>query len=150
MTEEVRQRCLEPFFTTKGEHGTGLGLSTVFGIVRRHDGSLDIDTKPGRGTIFHLVFHTATKPATASPPGDPRLALSLNLLVVDDEKASRDLVVKYLHKDGHTVVTATGADEALQKLRDTKFNLIVTDYRMPGKNGFELAREVRERFPAFL
>lgn len=147
MTEEVRQRCLEPFFTTKGEHGTGLGLSTVFGIVRRHDGSLDIDTKPGRGTIFRLVFHTATKSAAASPPGDPLPASSLRLLVVDDEKASRDLVVKYLNKDGHNVVTATGADEALQKLRDTKFNLIVTDYRMPGKNGFEFAKEVRATLP---
>src|SRR4029079_3683683 len=64
MTEEVRQRCLEPFFTTKGEQGTGLGLATVFGIIRRHDGMLDIRTKFGSGTTFEIKFPAAV----ATPP----------------------------------------------------------------------------------
>ena len=144
MTEEVRQHCLEPFFTTKGDHGTGLGLSTVFGIVRRHDGLLDIKTKLGEGTTFHLVFPSVIKTDTPQLAADAPLAKKLNVLVVDDEKASRDLVVRYLKKDGHEVTTAKDAEEALIKLSENEFGLIVTDYRMPGKSGLELAREAQQ------
>jgi CheY-like chemotaxis protein len=144
MTEEVRQRCLEPFFTTKGEHGTGLGLSTVFGIVRRHEGTLDVKTKLGEGTTFQLVFPSAARAAVPTPESEVSFGSSLKVLVVDDEKAARDLVVKYLHKDSHEVVTAASADDALQKMPKHEFDLIITDYRMPGRNGLELAKQLRE------
>jgi CheY-like chemotaxis protein len=141
MTEEVRQRCLEPFFTTKGEQGTGLGLATVFGIIRRHEGMLEIKTKLGEGTTFELKFPAAVAapPAEVLPADDRN---PLKILVVDDEKVTRELVVKYLERDSHCVVTASTAEEALLKVDETEFDLILTDLQMPGKSGLEFAKEM--------
>ena len=143
MTEEVRQRCLEPFFTTKGEQGTGLGLATVFGIIRRHDGMLDIQTKFGSGTTFEVKFPAAV----ATPPVEEPVADDgnpLQILVVDDEKVTRELVVKYLERDSHRVVTASTAEEALSKVHEAEFDLILTDLQMPGKSGIEFAKEMHD------
>jgi len=143
MTEEVRQRCLEPFFTTKGEQGTGLGLATVFGIIRRHDGMLDIRTKFGSGTTFEIKFPAAV----ATPPVQEPVADEgnpLQILVVDDEKVTRELVTKYLERDSHRVVTASTAEEALSKVHEAEFDLILTDLQMPGKSGIEFAKEMHD------
>jgi signal transduction histidine kinase len=144
MTEEVRQRCLEPFFTTKGEQGTGLGLATVFGIIRRHDGTLEIATKIGAGTTFELKFPSVGAAAKAGPEGEREKVNPLKVLVVDDEKVTRELVVKYLERDSHHVVVASNADEALGKIREDQFDLVLTDLQMPGKSGLDFAREVQQ------
>jgi CheY-like chemotaxis protein/anti-sigma regulatory factor (Ser/Thr protein kinase) len=143
MTDEVRHRCLEPFFTTKGEQGTGLGLATVFGIIRRHDGMLDIRTKLGAGTTFEIKFPSVVAtPALEERAPDERNALQI--LVVDDEKVTRELVVKYLERDAHRVVTAATAEEALGKVHENEFDLILTDLQMPGKSGIEFAKEMHD------
>ncbi|MEO5738438.1 MAG: HAMP domain-containing sensor histidine kinase, partial [Variovorax sp.] len=104
MTEEVRQRCLEPFFSTKGEHGTGLGLSMVFGIVQRHSGSLDLRSEPGKGTTFSIKL-----PLMDAIVGDtavietPKAQRSLRMLVVNDEAPVRDTLSAVLMIDGHDV-----------------------------------------------
>jgi signal transduction histidine kinase len=143
MTEEVRQRCLEPFFSTKGEKGTGLGLAMSFGIIRRHEGTLDIDTTPGGGTTFRLelpCYHP-----TSLESSEVRLTLSrtLRVLVVDDEPNPRDIVTQYLLSDGHRVTTATNGGEAIQRVMAEPFDLVITDHGMPGMNGLELAQAVR-------
>ncbi len=148
MTEEVRLRCLEPFFTTKQEHGTGLGLSMAFGIIRRHSGTLDIKSAPGCGTTFRITLpwyhHT-------SPERDEVLHIvehKLRVLVVDDEPAARDVVTKYLKSDGHHVVTASDGGEAVQRVMNEHFDLVITDHGMPGMSGIKVAEAVRRIDPA--
>jgi CheY-like chemotaxis protein/anti-sigma regulatory factor (Ser/Thr protein kinase) len=148
MTEEVRQRCLEPFFSTKGEQGTGLGLAMAFGIVRRHEGTLEIETAPGQGTTFRL-----TLPCHHSLPGEQeeaRLTLdrSLRILVVDDEPSTLEVVSGYLRGDGHRVLTAADGGEAMQRFMSDDFDLVITDHGMPGMNGLQLADAVHRVNPA--
>jgi signal transduction histidine kinase len=148
MSEEVRQRCLEPFFSTKGEGGTGLGLAVAFGIIRRHEGTLDIESAPGRGTTFRITLpchHSA-----AEEPSEARLTLdrTLRVLVVDDEPNARDVVTQYLRGDGHRVHTAADGGEAMQRIMSDEFDLVITDHGMPGMNGLQLANAVRHFDPA--
>ncbi len=143
MTEEVRSRCHEPFFSTKGEKGTGLGLSMVFGIVKRHEGRVEIESAPGEGTAFRIRL-----PAQIATPGIAvdeieRMERSLSVLVVDDEPIARDVLARYLTTDGHRVVTAINAQEAIDCVEAGNFDLLITDHAMPGMNGLQLALHVR-------
>lgn len=147
MTEEVRRHCLEPFFTTKGDRGSGLGLGMVYGIVRRHDGTLSITSAPGRGTTMTLGFPAAQveAPAAAAPPPSAAAAPApLRILVVDDKAPARRLLLAMLGADGHTVEAVAGGAEALARLEATDFDIILTDRSMPEMSGDELARIVKE------
>lgn len=145
MTDEVRHRCLEPFFSTKGDKGTGLGLSMVFGIIKRHEGSVEIESILGHGTTFRLRLPGLTTGSGAAEDETEKLDRSLRVLVVDDEPVTRGVLKGYLTSDGHTVVTAVSAGEALQHLDGTEFDLLITDHAMPGMNGVQLAAALRER-----
>ena len=144
MTEEVRQRCLEPFFSTKGEKGTGLGLSMVFGIVKRHEGSVEIDSEVGRGTVFRVRLPAQIAAPDLVADDDFKFARSLSVLVVDDEPIARDVIARYLITDGHRVVTAINGQEALELVAIQTFDLLITDHSMPGMNGIQLAAAVRQ------
>jgi PAS domain S-box-containing protein len=148
MPEEIRRRCLEPFFSTKGEHGTGLGLAMVYGIVQRHDGEIEIDSAPGEGTTFRLQFPVQT-PGAAAPERAPSAAVlrSLRVLVVDDEPSVRELLSEYLRVDGHAVTTATNGRKGLEAFRDGTFDLVLTDRAMPEMNGDRLALAIKQLAP---
>src|SRR4029077_12847093 len=105
MSESVRQRCLEPFFSTKGELGTGLGLSMVYGIVERHRGKLEIESTLGKGTTFIIRLPLAQAAATPEVAGEIALRPDsrLNVLIVDDEARSREVLSTYLRCDLHSV-----------------------------------------------
>jgi CheY-like chemotaxis protein len=142
MTDEVRGRCLEPFFTTKGDEGTGLGLPMVYGILQRHGGDIVIESTPGGGTTFRFrlpIVHTSVvDEAEVLVPNGPELR-KLRVLVVDDEPKIRDLVGEFLKADQHHVETAADGREGLEKLRTGRFDLIVTDRSMPRMSGDQLA-----------
>ena len=144
MTEEVRARCLEPFFSTKGEKGTGLGLSMVFGIIKRHEGSVEIDSELGKGTTFRIRLPAFASVADADALESPKTERSLRVLVVDDEPVSRMVLESYLIKDGHRVVTAANASEAISCGETDRFDLLITDHAMPGMNGQQLAEVFRK------
>ena len=148
MTEEVLQRCLEPFFTTKGGKGTGLGLSMVFGIIQRHKGKIDIQSEVGRGTTFHirlLPFKTdRTEDTRQEQESVPH---ALHVLVVEDEPMVRHMVAEYLTIDGCTVETATNGREGLEKFHAGHFDLVVTDRAMPDMNGDQLAVLIKRITP---
>lgn len=143
MTEEVRQRCLEPFFSTKGAHGTGLGLAMAFGIIRRHEGTLDIETEAGKGTTLRLSLPCHHTVATSQEEVHLTLDRSLRVLVVDDEANTRDVVSGYLRGDGHRVTTAADGEEAMQRIMTDDIDLVITDLGMPGMDGLQLAGAVR-------
>ncbi|MEA3210294.1 MAG: hypothetical protein QOE70_3351 [Chthoniobacter sp.] len=153
MSEEVRSRCLEPFFSTKGEKGTGLGLSMVFGIIKRHEGSVEIESTPGQGTTFRIRLPALAQALEATEGEGDRMKRSLHVLVVDDELVTRGVLESYLTADGHSVVTAVDAEEALGCFAGAEFDLLITDHAMPGLNGVQLAaavREMRARQPVIL
>jgi signal transduction histidine kinase len=156
MTESVRQRCLEPFFSTKGEHGTGLGLSMVYGIVERHHGELDIESALGKGTTFIIRLPLAEElpaDAIASSGKKKTESSALNVLVVDDEARSREVLSAYLLTDNHSVVTASSGREALEKFRRRHFDLILMDRAMPKMSGEQTARfmkQINQKIPVIL
>jgi signal transduction histidine kinase len=144
MSSEVRVRCLEPFFTTKGDRGTGLGLSMVLGIIKRHEGSVEIESEPGQGTTFRICLPSLVPLLAFANTEGATLDVSLNVLVVDDEDVPRNVVTKYLTADGHRVTTATCGTDALGKFHAAQFDLVLTDQGMPGMSGYELARALKQ------
>jgi signal transduction histidine kinase/CheY-like chemotaxis protein len=150
MTEEVRSRIFDPFYTTKGKGGMGLGLSVSYGIIRRHEGSVEVESEVKRGTIFRLRFPKADgtiMPAKASalPQLHERAQGSLRVLVVDDEDYVRELLYDILAREGCEVALASEGPEALRLFDAREFDAVFTDVGLPGMSGWELARAVRER-----
>ncbi|HEY3099961.1 MAG TPA: GAF domain-containing protein [Methylomirabilota bacterium] len=148
MSEHVRLKAHEPFFTTKGVKATGLGLSVAYGIVRSHGGELTLDSREGRGTTVTLILPRAgaTSPAAGSAAA-PR-AGALRMLLVDDEDEVREALAEMLASHGHTVLTASGADEALERLdAEADLDLVLTDLVMPGRTGWDVAAGVKARRP---
>jgi signal transduction histidine kinase/CheY-like chemotaxis protein/HAMP domain-containing protein len=151
MDEETRRRCMEPFFTTKGERGTGLGLAMVFGMVQRHSAELEIDSAPGKGTAARLVF---TLPATilsaaAAPAAAMKTPSRLHLLLVDDDPVLLKSLRDALETDGHSVITATGGKEGIEVFQasvghDKPFAVVFTDLGMPYVDGRKVAVAVKE------
>ena len=147
MPEEVRLRCLEPFFTTKGQGGTGLGLAMVYGTVERHGGVMEIESAVGEGTTFiiRLPKHAAT--SHHSNAVESHALQPLSILVVDDQPVLCEILSAYLTKDSHIVEVAQDGDEALEKFSAGKFDLVITDHVMPGISGSALAVKIKERSP---
>lgn len=148
MTEEVRERCLEPFFTTKGEENSGLGLSTVYGIVKRHEGHLDMVSEAGKGTTFFLRLPFAGADASIAKRSeftDGRVGRPLRVLLVEDDPLVREVVAEYLRRDEHEVSTAVNGAEGLEKFVAGNFELVVTDLALESMNGAKLAEEIKSR-----
>jgi signal transduction histidine kinase len=147
MSEEVRLHCFEPFFTTKGKRGTGLGLSMVFGIIRRHVGTIEIDSEPDKGAAFtiHLPLWEPddTKQASAySLQPEP-----MRVLVVDDQPLQMQLLCEHLRGDLHLVETAHSGSEAVEKFRASPFDLVITDHVMAEMTGQQLAGSLKQIDP---
>lgn len=150
MTDEVRQRALEPFFTTKGMHGTGLGLSEVFGIVRRQNGDLEIESWPDVGTtiLLRLPAATAEEQPRVEKAAGPAVAIRpCRILLVDDNLLSVEATAAALRNAGHTVSTAASAEEALQGFEVGACDVLLTDIGLPGQSGWELIDAVRAADP---
>ncbi len=149
MSEEIKARCLEPFFSTKEDQGTGLGLGAVYGIARRHEGEIDIQSEPGRGTTVAVSLPLERSARAAEPPKPmPPATASLRILVVEDEPLVREVLGVYLAEDNHHVTTAENGREGLEKFRAGEFDLVMTDRSMPEMNGDALAAEIKKLRPA--
>src|SRR2546426_9191156 len=151
MSQEVRSRIFDPFFTTKGNAGMGLGLAVSYGIVQRHQGTIEVESEVGQGTSFRikLPIEEATQSTKTPIETFARLTLVPNstspkILVVDDESSVRELLADILQNEGYEVSLAEGGREALALFATGKYEAIFTDVGMPGMSGWELARAIRE------
>ncbi|HYE65194.1 MAG TPA: ATP-binding protein [Pyrinomonadaceae bacterium] len=162
MSPEVRSRIFDPFFTTKGKAGLGLGLAVSFGIIRRHEGTVEVESEVGRGTTFSIKLPVAKDAVKVQPEGEAdqlevleaescdakRSTLRSNrtrILVVDDEAHVRELLRDILESEDCGVVLAESGREAVASFDAGKFDAVFTDIGMPGMSGWELARAIRER-----
>ena len=153
MDAETQAHLFEPFFTTKeAGKGTGLGLATVYGIVKQSEGSIWVYSEPGQGTTFKIYLPRVDQPGKTvgeeqAPQAVPRGAETI--LVVEDEEALRELACLTLREYGYTVLEASQGDEALQLFaeRQAPVDLLVTDVVMPGLSGPELAEQLTSRQP---
>jgi signal transduction histidine kinase len=155
MDDATRTRCLEPFFTTKGERGTGLGLAMVYGMVKRHSAELEIDSEPGKGTTMRIIFPAAlgmVMPA-AHLPEIPKPVRSLRILIVDDDPMVLRSLKDALEGDGHLVTSADSGQAGIDtfvaaKKRGESFAVVITDLGMPHVDGSKVATTVRAASPA--
>lgn len=148
MTEEVRQRCLEPFFSTKGEKGSGLGLAMVYGIIKRLRGTIDITSAVGVGTTFSIRLPIqAEQDASSKQDGHSLDGVRLQILVVDDDPLVGRVTGEYLRVAGHQVEVVTSAAEAVKRFSPERVHLVVTDHGMPHMTGRQLAEVIKQVSP---
>ena len=156
MSPQTRAQIFEPFFTTKPEgKGTGLGLATVYGVVRQSGGWIDVASEVGDGTTFTLYFpstRATPQPVEPSASQEPVPRAAATLLVVEDQPEVRDLAVSALRRVGYDVFEASDGDEAFGRFgeRASSIALLLTDVVMPGMNGRELAERLRAGNPDLL
>lgn len=156
MSREVQSKIFEPFFTTKGEFGTGLGLSQVYGFVERSNGAIQVDSLVDVGTCITLYFprDDNEEQTEHSIIDDIQLETSNTLagdeaiLVTDDEAGLRKISAEILTSRGYQVFTAENADDALKILENETIDLLFTDVIMPGMDGYQLAKIVKEKYPS--
>jgi CheY-like chemotaxis protein/anti-sigma regulatory factor (Ser/Thr protein kinase) len=155
MDAETRRRCLEPFFTTKGERGTGLGLAMIYGMAQRHDAELDIDSEPGRGTTIRVSFPASEleKSPTIRVQALRLPEQPLRLLLIDDDPLIIESMSNTLDTDGHTVVIADGGQAGIDTFttslsRGEPFAAVITDLGMPYVDGRRVAAAVKAASPS--
>lgn len=144
MSNEVRRRCLEPFYTTKGDRYNGLGLAIVYGILSRHAGTIKIQSEEAKGTsvVVRLPVHVEAV-VTAGDESTLGTGGTLRVLLVEDEPLIRDIQAEYLRADGHEVETASNGAEALDMFQACEFDVVITDRAMPEMNGDQLIESLR-------
>jgi len=155
MNDETRRRCMEPFFTTKGERGSGLGLASVYGVVRRHGAEIDIRSVQGHGTTVSLVFPVpaASEAPAATPPRSQVAPERLRLLLVDDDPLFLKSLGDFLEADGHIVTETSGGQAAIEAFhaahqRGEHFSAVITDLGMPYVDGRRVAGAIKETAPS--
>jgi PAS domain S-box-containing protein len=155
MDEETRRRCLEPFFTTKGERGSGLGLAMVYGVAQRHTGEIEIESAPGQGSTVRLKLPVS--PSTLCAPvrntAPPAPAAPLRLLIVDDDPLVTNSLRNILEGDGHTITAADGGQAGIDAFlaamqRGEPFATVISDLGMPRVDGRKVAAAVKAASPS--
>jgi PAS domain S-box-containing protein len=143
MSSEVRRRCLEPFYSTKGDGFNGLGLAIVYGILNRHAGTIKILSEEGKGTTVSIRLPVHIEAPVAAGANGTGSAGAKKVLLVEDEPLIRDIQAEYLRADGHDVETAVNGSDALDKFHSSRFDVVITDRAMPEMNGDQLISSIR-------
>ena len=153
MDEQTRRRCLEPFFTTKGERGSGLGLAMVYGITQRHGMDIDITSAPGEGTTFRLTFPPAAPaPQSTASMRIQKIPSHTRILLIDDDPVLLNSLREVLTHDGHQVQTAHGGKVGIEAFLDAQksgkpFPVVITDLGMPHIDGRAVVAAIKAASP---
>jgi CheY-like chemotaxis protein len=153
MDEDTRRRCLEPFFTTKGERGTGLGLAMVYGTLQRHSANIEIESAVGEGTTMRLSFPIPTTPAPgAEVSAGARDVPPLRVLIVDDDPLVLESLRETLTAEGHGVTTADGGQAGIDTFlaalaQGNPFPVVITDLGMPYVDGRRVSSAIKTAAP---
>jgi CheY-like chemotaxis protein len=154
MDEDTRRRCLEPFFTTKGERGTGLGLAMVYGMVQRHSAEIEIESVVGKGTTMRLSFPVQSiSTAGAAVPAAAGAVRPMRILIVDDDPLVLKSLRDALEGDGHVVTTADGGQAGIDAFlaalaQGNPFPVVITDLGMPYVDGRQVSSKIKTAAPA--
>jgi signal transduction histidine kinase/ActR/RegA family two-component response regulator len=151
MNEEICQRCFEPFFSTKGKNGTGLGLSMAYGIIQKWGGTIIAESEINKGTtiIIHLPAENIPPVRNREVATDPDAVAPLIILVADDNPPSRDIVSRHLRANGHAVDTATNGHETVAMCLAKKYDLLVLDRVLADMDGLTIAATMSHEHPEF-
>jgi len=154
MDEETRSRCLEPFFTTKGERGTGLGLAMVYGTIQRHSADIEIESTVGVGTTMRLRFAVPTKPVVGAITSTAPSAVSpQRILIVDDDPLILKSLREVLEAEGHNITATDGGQAGIDtflasRSQDSSFSIVITDLGMPHVDGRKVAAAIKSAEPS--
>ena len=150
MDEKTRERIFEPFFTTKElGRGTGLGLAMVYGIIKQHDGFINVYSEPEKGTTFKIylpLIKSAVEESVGATPAAYPKGGTETVLVAEDDQAVRKLTMNVLERFGYKVIAAEDGEEAIKKFKENKkeIQLLLLDVIMPKKNGKEVYEEIKK------
>jgi len=147
MSEEVKQKIFDPFFTTRRPQGTGLGMSVSYSVIKRHDGTIEVESEEGRGTTFNInipIRKEAVQKVVTTEPVRKSKTKALHILVADDEKDICVNLNEFLSREGHTVKTVNGGAEAIELARKENFDLVLCDLAMPEVTGHDVLKALNE------
>lgn len=149
MTPEISQRCFEPFFSTKGKRGTGLGLATAYGIISKYQGDITVDSAVNEGTTIRIRLPPCDDSTSWAEDHQPvfEAGKPLTILVADDNAKSLEILSTHLVADSHTVQTARSSREVLGKCRMKTFDVVLLDRAVPDMGGPHLAQALRKEHP---
>src|SRR6185503_12223466 len=146
--EEIRERIFEPFYTTKGVHGTGLGLAVSYGIIERHGGMISVESQLGKGSTFKIDLPLVQRQhETNGVKETTAIMRRLSILVIDDEQFVRETLAEILAAQSHDVQSVDSGRAALEKIATGEFDVVFTDLAMPEMDGWETARAIRQARP---
>jgi signal transduction histidine kinase/FixJ family two-component response regulator len=154
MDENTRKHCLEPFFSTKGQRGTGLGLAMVYGVMERHEGRIEIESEVGKGTTVKLIFPVRRLAGPgALEPARQETFHPLHILCIDDEPLLRELMREVLEREGHKVEVCDSGQGGVSAFRSATshgrpFDVVFTDLGMPYFDGRQVAKVLKRESPA--
>ena len=143
MTLETRERMFDPFFTTKVGKGTGLGMSEVFGVIKRHEGKIEVESDVGKGTLITMTLPTTLQLESDTVPEETSEYMPINILVIDDEDYVLDVVTDVLEDFGHHVTGFTSPTEGLDNFQDNPYDVVITDLGIPDMSGQEVAERIK-------
>jgi PAS domain S-box-containing protein len=144
--EDIRNRIFDPFFTTKGVQSTGLGMSTSYGIINRHKGTISVDSNEGKGTTFTINIPISDNKIEEEEKTKPILQnkRKSTILVIEDEEEVRNLLADILIESGHRVETASDGSQGIELFKSKDFDMVFTDLGMPGMSGWEVAEIIKK------
>ncbi len=147
MTDDIKKRVFDPFFSTRKPHGTGLGMSITYSIIKKHGGNVEVESEAGKGTTFNLSIPISNNVAQRTTPTEPRSVITnknLRILVIDDEEKMCMMINEFFSRSGQIVKTADNGAKAIALARKEDFDLVLCDLAMPEVNGYDVIKAINK------